>query len=368
MASDALTLNVFFEGTANRLSPITTQVGLFFQQCTALDVTDPQTACRESSSFKMGFDGCGVVAGLAGVIWAVGLRDQCKVVLSRVKELLLASESQQCGLIINVLGLSRGGIAGLYLAQALATLPAAGQARLVLNLCLFDPVPGNLLCTSSWLDIFGMTVANDANDVSHCTCLKRCLAIYPCEPLPDLAFHAPILPTYPSTCEVEEDATPGCHQGAFFPPAIVGREGGVYRASLLSYHRVHSFLSQCGTSLVPADMASAHWWGERGRDTEETLVDACLEIATRELKRAQPSKRSAHQARRTATIVRHASATAHQYLNRHHRQLATEAAAQAGTQLSMLLNKDNDEVEEGQGALGSCMLQVHRQPTSPAWI
>ena len=55
MANDALTLTVFFEGTANRLSPITTQVGLFFQQCTALDMTDPQTACRESSSFKMGF-------------------------------------------------------------------------------------------------------------------------------------------------------------------------------------------------------------------------------------------------------------------------------------------------------------------------
>ena len=44
--------------------------------------------------------------------------------------------------------------------------------------------------------------------------IKRVLAIYPCEALPDLAFHAPILPKYPPGADVEEDATLGCHQGA----------------------------------------------------------------------------------------------------------------------------------------------------------
>ena len=111
-----------------------------------------------------------------------------------------------------------------YLAHALsaprfdafaAEPPAVGWLQLCL--ALFDPVLGNLLL-SVRCDALGRTVANQARDLSRCRVLARVLAIYPHEPLPDLAFHAPLLPRYPLAAAVEEDATLGCHQGALFVP------------------------------------------------------------------------------------------------------------------------------------------------------
>jgi len=48
--------------------------------------------------------------------------------------------------------------------------------------------------------------------------LKKVVAIYPHIPLPDLSFHAPILPEYPDRSIVQEIVTLGCHQGALFSP------------------------------------------------------------------------------------------------------------------------------------------------------
>ena len=63
----------------------------------------------------MAFDGCGVTHGCAGTLFASGLREQCARVVARVDALL-----QRGGALrVNVLGLSRGGIGAIYLAQAL---------------------------------------------------------------------------------------------------------------------------------------------------------------------------------------------------------------------------------------------------------
>ena len=112
-------LTVFFEGTANTLQPITTQVGIFFDRTEALDVTDPDTPLpTKITQLRMGFDGCGVTNGMAGVIFAAGLTSQCAVVTARVRQILAAVPS----LTVNVLGLSRGGIGALLLAQQLSKL------------------------------------------------------------------------------------------------------------------------------------------------------------------------------------------------------------------------------------------------------
>lgn len=50
-------------------------------------------------------------------------------------------------------------------------------------------------------------------DLRGCVHVRRVLALYPYEPLPDIAFHAPLLPAYPPQALVEEDVTLGCHQG-----------------------------------------------------------------------------------------------------------------------------------------------------------
>ena len=326
-------LSAFFEGTANHLKPVTTQIGLFFEQCNAIDISDDLSGFEaDVGSYKMGFDGCGVVAGVAGMIWAFGLSGQCQQVCNRVND-LLAQLPPTCSLIINVLGLSRGGIAALMLAEALTDhLDETLRNRIELNLCLFDPVPGNLVCTSRFLQIVpvGITTANSTMDVTRCgSMLRRCLAIYPFEALPAISFHAPLLASFPPTTELEEDSTLGCHQGAFYPPWRVHHFPPTYRACVVSYLRVHAFLSRCGTPLPPPTMESAHWWdGEPGTVVPaNTLPSACLSIMNMELAvGAEPSSRVAHQAKHAGHIVRHAAG---RYLNRHHLQLELEVAAAA---------------------------------------
>ncbi len=374
-AETTVVLSVYFEGTANTLKPITTQIGVFFELTDGIDVTLSTTPLPGApTALKMGFHGCGVVAGIAGVIWAVGLQGQCAAVATRVRRLLQAWPNAP--LVINVLGLSRGGIAALMLAQKLAKLDDAHQRRVRLNLCLYDPVPGNLLWTAQFLDPLGTTTANGVIDVSQCS-IASALAIYPHEPLPDLAFHAPLLPIFPSSCAVEEDATLGCHQGALYSPATMMRhEPSLVGACLLSFLRVHSFLVRSGTALRPiprsvlghlecpetprgalgqlvesalerpaddrpgaAARDGAHppdgkRVGSRasgrvsGRTPGHALEAECLEIMERALDEARPTRRVAHQRFTTAYVVRHASG---RFLNRHHLELVASAALSRGS-------------------------------------
>jgi hypothetical protein len=47
---------------------------------------------------------------------------------------------------------------------------------------------------------------------SNVKALNRVLLLFPYEPLDDLEFHAPIVPIFPSDCNVTEDVMLGCHQ------------------------------------------------------------------------------------------------------------------------------------------------------------
>ena len=108
-------LTVFFEGTANTLQPITTQIGIFAKYCQAHDVSNgavhvPMNLPDESSeyqhksgrtnAYKMAFDGCGVTNGTMGTLFAAGLDAQCDAVIRAVdailqRQLQLASLEQQ---------------------------------------------------------------------------------------------------------------------------------------------------------------------------------------------------------------------------------------------------------------------------------
>lgn len=118
---------------------------------------------------------------------------------------------------------------------ARATARILIRQRLRINLLLFDPVPGNQILTTQ-LDPLGYTTAASGLDVrSSAGVLRRVLAIYPYEPLPAITFHAPLVPSYPPGCEVEEVVSLGCHQGAILcaPNRISCR---------LSYVMIRSFL------------------------------------------------------------------------------------------------------------------------------
>ena len=158
---------------------------------------------------------------------------------------------------LNVVGLSRGGIAAIFLANELRDVDGD---QLSLALLLFDPVPGNLICSRiDWLCC--CNTATQSLDLSSCTRnLKHVVALYPYEPLPDVAFHAPVLPCPPppDNCLYDLDVTLGCHQGDRLDELICADTSdclGALRwppndlASRLSFNRIFDFLHQNGTAI-----------------------------------------------------------------------------------------------------------------------
>ena len=350
-------LTVFIEGTANTLAPVTTQIGEFFALVAAHDVTREVSSEIHRSGptvWKMGFDGCGVSDGLAGTIWAWGLGTVSKAVCKRVASLLDASTRP---LHLTLVGLSRGGIGALMVCKRLGALLeklGVARSRVHVALCLYDPVPGNLIGTVRFLDpLFGrMTTAASVMDVTTSP-IDQVLAIYPYEPLPDLAFHAPILPSYPANCAVEEDVTLGCHQGALYPPAVMREHvPALYKSCVLSQHRLLAFLGACGVVLT------------RGPAESRDLPGECLRICEQELDSAAlpPSSRAAHVANGAAAMVRRRNGL---LLNRHHRELL-EAATPSDPRLERLAASGaaaaDEVVERKVDAEARYMLDIVRTP------
>mmetsp|Transcript_17015 Transcript_17015/g.28380 ORF Transcript_17015/g.28380 Transcript_17015/m.28380 type:complete len:391 (+) Transcript_17015:83-1255(+) len=252
--STKVTVSVYFEGTANSLDSYVTQIGLFAALTDAVDLKICETTTLTGNQYKISFDGCGVTNGLMGTLFATGLHSQCKEVEKHVKNILSLESSSvlsslkasstnqktsnQIKVNLNVVGLSRGGIAAIQLAQMLHYIPVE---LLQINLLLFDPVPGNLITSSKFIDIFSLNTANSSLDMSYCHNVRDVLALYPFQPLPDISFHAPLLPKYPAQCTVEEDATLGCHQGALFCQRTIDAR--------LSFFRIHEWLVKHGTQL-----------------------------------------------------------------------------------------------------------------------
>lgn len=143
-------LSVFWEGTAHQLgftqaprarpqlskSPTCAQIGRFAFSCGATDITEQANTADSTGPFKMQFHGCGVTHGCAGVLLMSGLRDESRLVKERVEGLI----SQGFEVQVNAIGQSRGGVACVFLAQALAQLNEPDKCRL--SLLLFDAVPG----------------------------------------------------------------------------------------------------------------------------------------------------------------------------------------------------------------------------------
>lgn len=310
-----MTFTVLMEGTSNPMNAVTTQIALFSRLCIAEPLpSDGKTEQKLSAGhYKVSFAGCGVSHGMVGTLFAVGLREQCEVICSYVDAFLAEGLSVK----LNFVGLSRGGIGGLYLAQQLTDLVERRgvQGNLVANLLLFDPVPGNLVWMARFLDWGGQMNTNQAMDVSACPVLGRVVVLYPCEPLPAIAFHAPLVATFPKTCQVEADVILGCHQGALWlrPQAD----------TCLSFARIRDFLQDCGSKLDCSKSLA------RELNVPDTHLAELLE---EELGRASPQTRCAHAASSGMSIVRHDRGT---YLNRSHeallRRLKQQPRADAGS-------------------------------------
>lgn len=298
----------------------------------ATDITDQysRTAVESGEThFKMAFDGCGVTDGCTGTLFAFGLKRQCRQVKERTQDFI----GSDCIVCMNCVGLSRGGIAVMYLIQLLADMP---PEVLIMNTLLFDPVPGNLISTANVLDWCKFTTANQCMDLSKSPNLRKVLAIYPHEKLPDLAFHAPSFATYPDCAIVEEDATLGCHQGALFQP----KKRDI--ASRLSFVRIRAFLLSVGTTFTQEGDQFADGVSER-----ECLQDMGELMQPnysywRQL-HSTALKRFGHSRHKGSLIVRHKTGS---FLNKHHQQLSRKYYS------SNNINKDAKGEGQGGGSAG----------------
>jgi len=303
-------LTVFWCGTGGTIKGMTTQVGLFYSQCQATD-SSLLDAGPPPRHIKIGFDGCGVTNGTGGTVFALGLTEQCETVVQVLTSLLEKVQNVR----VNCLGLSRGGMACLLLAKLLVT-KHVDPSRVELNLLLFDPVPGNGI-SSVAVDVFGWSIASTCMDLRQCVHLNQVVAIYPHEPLPAFAFHAPILPRYPAHAQVEEDVWLGCHQGALQPRLH-------FLESKMSYYRIREFLTNLGSPISPELELTA-----------PTLLANMDFVLNHQVTAATATSRSTHSF--TSTIIIRKSGG--RYLNKFHRRLASNSRSdeQAATDAELVL-------------------------------
>lgn len=216
------TISVFFSGT-----------GFSITNTNFLAASLYSKVEENEQQIKIGFDGCGEVNPFLGTIFGHGLDAQCDEVIQRVTKEIADGHK----ITLNIYGHSRGGIGALMLAQQLS---AVDPDKLSINMALLDPVPGNLITTST-IDPLHISLANKTMDLTACKPLKRVLALYPHIPLPDYAFHAPLFASYPKGIELEEDATAGCHAEA---EQISSKAGSIVET------RVEEFFAKNGTQFT----------------------------------------------------------------------------------------------------------------------
>lgn len=300
-------LVVFFDGTSNTIDPPTTQIGIFANGVEGKLIkshSDVSSAMilPSGTTFKMAFDGCGVTNGLPGALFASGLDGQVDEVMEVVVKL---SEYGEVRVI--AVGLSRGGIACFKLTKRIASKfysQAGKNVAVSTSLLLFDPVPGNSVWTG-----FPYTAAFSQN-LSSCHNLKRVLALYPYEPLPDIAMHAPTLAAYPVTTKVEEDVTLGCHQGALYMTRTRPRNK-FDTASNLSFRRIYDFLDSENVKM------------NFSFDVYQPSAQECLTAYQNEMQSSHESRRIAHDktGRNRAIVRRYRAGQKCRWLNRHHQEL-----------------------------------------------
>lgn len=237
-------LTVFWAGTGSSKASMSTQIQVFERYCSAIDISDldghvemQEEEAKYTSQFKMSFDGCAITNGNLGMLFGAGLDGQAEQVVYRVDEFIRLHRRR---VTLNLVGLSRGAVACLKLAKKLKYFD---PLWLSVNLLAFDPVPGNFV-TSAKFDIFKLTHAWANMDLTQCATVNHALILYPYEPLPNLAVHAPMVPIFPPGVAVY-DVILGCHQGAMWNHGNVRSVLDCWISSSI----IKNFLSSHKTSL-----------------------------------------------------------------------------------------------------------------------
>lgn len=191
-------------------------------------------------------DGCGVNNGDPrdlGPIFTFNLEAQVDNLVKQIRA-KIAERNEK--LTLNLFGFSRGGAGVFWLCQKLKDIDSS---TIEINVCSFEPVPGNFIRASYTDNISGFksTLSAQIADLSDCKNINKMLVLFTDKPLPDIACHGPILPVMPKQTDVAIDVVPGCHKNAqaFYSSGQKIRADNDYSA--LSFHYVSRFLTNCGT-------------------------------------------------------------------------------------------------------------------------
>lgn len=294
------TISVFFSGTGHEITNPNMLATLLKNKIQTSD-----------NQLVMGFNGCGIDYGARGSFFGAGLDKQCQQVIEA-----LALEIKQGNTItLNVYGHSRGGIAALMLAKELSNVD---PNLLTINLALLDPVPGNLITTST-LDPFEISLTNKTMDLRACKPLQQVLALYPHSPLPDIAGHAPLFCLYPAHTMVEEEAVAGCHARAQLNEE---KEGilSFRRDSFITFARMLNFLRDNGSEFTPFPIVKIIDADHTVTDTDEKTLNEALLVAYEKenIEQHQTLSRSCHSAHSLCIATKENA----RYFNLHHQRLA----------------------------------------------
>lgn len=203
---------------------------------------------KDSNNITKCIDGCAINNPYSrdlGGIFTWHLEKQVNDLAKEIKEHLTDEKT-----ILNLYGFSRGG-AGVYLLAK--KLKDIEPTQLEINILAFEPVPGNFIYNVYFDKFFGlnMTLSSMISDLSDSKNLKLVESLYTNEPLPDILCHAPILPSFASTCESKVSIVPGCHKNAaLFWVKYTNNKYCIepYNTeSAIAFHFAVSFLKKCGT-------------------------------------------------------------------------------------------------------------------------
>ncbi len=327
-----ITLSVYFNGTDHDCDTPHYLAMLLYNHTVGIAI-DPDSehipdGLIGDSQLKMCFDGCGVTNHLPGRVFGTGIDAACSKVVKQVAALITAGHD----VTINAYGHSRGGIAALKLAKHIRELD---ESRVCINLALLDPVPGNLVSTPMF-DFTGSTQANESYDQSRSKHLKRVLALYTNTKMHfGECFHAPLLPIYPVSTDLEEDGIYGCHSAAQRQHVVDNdnaRTIPFYRSeAFIAFERMKRFMEECGSDMSGLEGFTLKFPGlvNDGEDTpiRETYNRQNADIIMYRLYKFQQdeffqdsaSRYTHSKPNRTITTVPNAV-----YLNKHHQKLAEQ--------------------------------------------
>lgn len=335
-----LLLTVFFDGTDGLIDNKDSLTSLLFNK----------TLADDKQSFKLGFNGCGALNQPSrsydfGGLFTYGLATQVNIVASKARELL--DSADEVNLTVNTYGFSRGGAATFLLANTLKSLTLSTKQQLTINIAALEPVPGNLPSLVK-LDIVNHCLANQVGDISNCP-VKNMLVLYTNKLLPSYNYlskvvadaHAPILPSYPTDCQVEIDVMQGCHKTAQFLLIAVDAIKFQSANALLTFFRIKQFFEQHGTQFDFSNLKfKLH--SKDYPETNETMI-ALYELILNKDHQDPTIFRPMHK----DNIVLTHYCPENKYLNRHHKQLC------------LPYNTDRDNVE------GIALIVAETEPDRP---